>query len=553
MESGNQQQLAGPNASSSFIPALEIQGERPSSPSIKRARSMIRHRLKELKPAGNAYPAPSAHILSLGDTLRQETEQVLKVHNHGNETESRVSFALGTPAKVTSSEPEYNAFYHTEKSENVYPSANSKDIGLESENNSAIMRAERSENLYPITTEKKMGIATENYAISYTDRSENMRPVTNNKKLSIEAENNAILQAETSENIYQFTNDRKMNIDLENDAILQAERSENMYPMTNNKKRSLEPEQHFLFRIDKAESINSIVEQNTESIKVMESRPTKDTLDLTRTNSLSSDYIMYNSRKQSNFVYASCAAIPINIRNVCILSHGGEISHNKVQTTANNILIARLDRMSPNEQLILKCASILGMNFTRELLSAIVPRKTASVLDNTLYKLSKERLIECGSFALSQSQQHMKNNNENSKDNIELNGKTSYNIQMQDPKNQVLCGCYANDGSPTINLSHIVRQAGGKKKLCLYFHFTDTMIRETAYDLWLEDQRHALHERAAIFLENQTHLCKSCGGSSFVPGKKFKTGYKRNSSIRELGRIIKYVMVFLCARELKSI
>ena len=235
----------------------------------------------------------------------------------------------------------------------------------------------------------------------------------------------------------------------------------------------------------------------------------------------------------SNYICASRYAVPKEIENVCVISQGREIDEDIVTHIDNDMFIARLDRMSPNEQLILKCASVLGMTFTRELLSAIVPRKTASVFDNTLYRLSKERLIECGSLALYQSQV---NSNDNSNSFRKLSGIPSNNHHTQENKpNQVLCGCYANEGTPTINLSHIVRHTGGKKKLCLYFQFTSTLLREAAYNLWLEEQRHALHERAAIFLENQTHLCKSCGGTSFVPGRKSMPSKNRSFSIRELG------------------
>lgn len=239
-----------------------------------------------------------------------------------------------------------------------------------------------------------------------------------------------------------------------------------------------------------------------------------------------------------NYVCANSGAVPDDVENVCVITPGADIDEAIVPNTVNDVVVARLDRMSPNEQLILKCASVLGMNFTRELLSAIVPRKTASVLDTTLYRLSKERLLECGSLALNQSQQHNSNR--------ELAGRPnhySHHKQDQKPKNQVLCGCYANEGLPTVNLSQTARQSLGRKKLCLYFHFSNTLIREAAYDLWLEDQRHALHERAAMFLETQIHLCKSCGGTSFVPGVKSKMAHRSNVLVRDLGNSLHWQFV----------
>eukprot|EP00794_Sanderia_malayensis_P020042 gene20042-22009_t len=225
------------------------------------------------------------------------------------------------------------------------------------------------------------------------------------------------------------------------------------------------------------------------------------------------------------FVYASEGAVPDDVDNTCIVTPGREISDEIVPISLNDVVVARLDRMSLNEQLILKFASILGMNFKRSLLSAIVPRNVASVLDATLYRLCKERLFECGSLALLQSHQH-----NNQKDELQAKSSSHHHHHRKHSvdlnskyKHHVYCGCYADEDEAPIDLSQNNRMSSGRKKFCLYFHFSNSFVRDAAYDLWLEDQRKALHERAAMYLETQIHLCKSCGGDSFVPGMKSKT------------------------------
>ena len=299
---------------------------------------------------------------------------------------------------------------------------------------------------------------------------------------------------------------------------------------------SLEPENSIILHIERTDSLYPIAEHTYDASEEVITPVVHDPPVPKAKHLVSSRRLSFSPRIVCNYVCASPFAVPNDIKNVCIITEGRDINDSIDPNAGNDVFIARFDRMSPNEQLILKCASVLGMNFTRELLCAIVPRKTASVLDITLYKLSKEKLLECGSLILCQSQQYSKSNSGYVSDS-DLSNRSSYNHHIQDhkPKHQVLCGCYANEGSPTINLSQIVRQSGGKKKHCLYFHFTDTTIQEAAYDLWLEEQRLALHERAAIFLESQRHMCKPCGGASFVPGRKSKTIYHRNVSIREMG------------------
>lgn len=46
--------------------------------------------------------------------------------------------------------------------------------------------------------------------------------------------------------------------------------------------------------------------------------------------------------------------------------------------------------------------------------------------------------------------------------------------------------------------------------------FCTPLLREGAYELWLEDQKKALHLKCATFLEHKAHKCRSCGGGDFI-------------------------------------
>ncbi len=240
---------------------------------------------------------------------------------------------------------------------------------------------------------------------------------------------------------------------------------------------------------------------------------------------------------ETNYVYASNGVIPDDVDNICVICPGKEISDAIVPNSVNDVVVARIDRMSPNEQLILKCASVLGMNFTRDLLSAIVPRKISQVLDTTLYRLCKERLIECGSLALQQAHNH----NNIHTDSFLRQGSSHHNHRHRHHTevktiHHVFCGCYVDEGDSVIDLSQMNRAVGGKKRLCQYFHFSNSFVRDAAYDLWLEDQRKALHERAALYLETQVHVCKPCGGDSFVPGLRSKMSARSNVVYDSVGK-----------------
>ena len=114
---------------------------------------------------------------------------------------------------------------------------------------------------------------------------------------------------------------------------------------------------------------------------------------------------------------------------------------------------------------------------------------------------------------------------------------------------QVHCACYAYEGYPIINLLQANAFADGKKRICLYFHFCNTFVQEAAYALWLEDQRKALFEKAALYLEAYADKCRSCGGNGFIPGHGVGTTLT-NQLDKSVGRRYsgKYsvVVAFIC-------
>ena len=174
-----------------------------------------------------------------------------------------------------------------------------------------------------------------------------------------------------------------------------------------------------------------------------------------------------------------------------------------------------------------------GQSFTRDLLKAIIPKNNVNMIDTTLYNLCKQQFFECGSLVLQSSQ-----GKNHSSSHLMFGKHSSLHIlqhqqQQQQQQHhhhhhnhvvqgvhsmQVLCACYAFEGFSVINLSQSNNFVDNKKRVCLYFHFTNTFVQEAAYALWLEDQRKAIYEKAAMHLEKFSDKCRACGGSGFIPG-----------------------------------
>ena len=192
-----------------------------------------------------------------------------------------------------------------------------------------------------------------------------------------------------------------------------------------------------------------------------------------------------------------------------------------VPESVKDMVLARIDRMMPLEQVTLKCASILGTEFHRNVLQAILPGSCRRTFDLVLYNLAKESIVECASLAAQHQNAHNHHGFYDFNDPVHAHQHTHHHHHHHHHSvassihGSVFCGCYADEMTKVINLSRLMTPSGPKKH-CLHLKFVNTYVQETSYSLWLEDQRRELHEKAAMFLESQAHKCKSCGGGGFV-------------------------------------
>lgn len=55
------------------------------------------------------------------------------------------------------------------------------------------------------------------------------------------------------------------------------------------------------------------------------------------------------------------------------------------------------------------------------------------------------------------------------------------------------------------------------------------MMQKTAYELWLKDQKKAMHLKCACFLEENAHRCDRCHSRDFVPYHHFTVDIRLNN------------------------
>ena len=178
---------------------------------------------------------------------------------------------------------------------------------------------------------------------------------------------------------------------------------------------------------------------------------------------------------------------------VCVLSPGVDLTTIAVPHSVKDMVVSRIDRQSHGTQIVLKCASSLGVVFTRVMLAAILPHGEERYLESGVERLINVGMLECAVAAAAMSAR--------SRSSFESDGDDGDDSDM-------FCPCLApeNVGAERLHAS------------CSTLRFTQTYIQESAYELLLTDQKRYLHRKAVECLERQAHKCRYCGGGDFVEG-----------------------------------
>ncbi|XP_078408404.1 adenylate cyclase type 10-like [Cetorhinus maximus] len=86
-----------------------------------------------------------------------------------------------------------------------------------------------------------------------------------------------------------------------------------------------------------------------------------------------------------------------NQQFICTIGETVNLQEITIPLTLKGIALAQLDRMNTTEQVIVKCASIIGHTFTTKMLRYILPEGAEQKLNQSLISLVKARTFECAS------------------------------------------------------------------------------------------------------------------------------------------------------------
>uniref|UniRef100_A0A3B4CBB1 Guanylate cyclase domain-containing protein n=1 Tax=Pygocentrus nattereri TaxID=42514 RepID=A0A3B4CBB1_PYGNA len=182
---------------------------------------------------------------------------------------------------------------------------------------------------------------------------------------------------------------------------------------------------------------------------------------------------------------------------VCLVRKSAKLAEVPIPLPLKGMALAHLDQLQPPEQLLVKCAAIIGHTFTTQMLLDIVPEMTQQKLNLSLVSLFKSGTFECAS-------RHK-------------------NLSLPMSKGAECCSilsCYcAGNEHTSIKPASV---AGVWK--CQVVCFCTSLVKETAYELWLKEQKKEIHSKCAKYLQQQAYRCHQCARDEFICGHKAAVG-----------------------------
>ncbi|NWW83909.1 ADCYA cyclase, partial [Rhynochetos jubatus] len=176
---------------------------------------------------------------------------------------------------------------------------------------------------------------------------------------------------------------------------------------------------------------------------------------------------------------------------VCTIRPDVNLENAVLPVTLKEIVLAQLDQIALLKQKVLKFAAVIGPVFTTQMLLHILPASIRLRMNPLLDMLVGDNIL-----------MWLK--------------KTEVPEDVQDPTKGAATSLRAK--------SRVKRPSPCKKTTegqSGVLAFCAPLVQETAYELWPERQRVALHRKCAAFLEQHAHKCKSCGQGDFVAFHRF--------------------------------
>uniref|UniRef100_A0A8C9HDH8 Adenylate cyclase type 10 n=1 Tax=Piliocolobus tephrosceles TaxID=591936 RepID=A0A8C9HDH8_9PRIM len=207
-----------------------------------------------------------------------------------------------------------------------------------------------------------------------------------------------------------------------------------------------------------------------------------------------------------------CEELLKNLEHHKVLVFQQTESEEKTNRSWNNLFkisLIQLDSMSLSHQMLVRCAAIIGLTFTTELLFEILPCWNMKMMIKALATLVASNIFYC--FRNGKELQNALKQND-----------TSFEVHHR-----------SLSLKPSEGMDHgkeeELRELENEVIECHRIRFCSPMMQKTAYELWLKDQRKAMHLKCARFLEEDAHRCDHCRSRDFIPYHHFTVNIRLNT------------------------
>ncbi|KAM5203243.1 adenylate cyclase type 10 isoform 2-T2 [Hipposideros larvatus] len=196
-------------------------------------------------------------------------------------------------------------------------------------------------------------------------------------------------------------------------------------------------------------------------------------------------------------------------KEVCNLTDDVRLKNLSPPASLKEISLVQLDSMSLSHQMLVRCAAIIGLTFTADLLFEILPCWDLKVMLKALATLVKSNVFDCF------------------RDGKELRMALKQNAASFEVNYRSL------SLKPTGGIAHgqqeELRELESEVIECHIFRFCRPIMQKTAYELWLKDQKQDMHLKCACLLEENAHKCDRCRSGDFIPYHHFTVDIRLNN------------------------
>ncbi|KAG3294985.1 hypothetical protein H1C71_042039 [Ictidomys tridecemlineatus] len=224
---------------------------------------------------------------------------------------------------------------------------------------------------------------------------------------------------------------------------------------------------------------------------------------------------------------------------VCNLVSGVRMKNLSPPASLKEISLVQLDSISLSHQMLVRCTAIIGLTFTTELLFEVLPCWNMKMMIKTLATLVELNIFyffpngkdlrlalkqNATSFEVHHWSSSLRASEEMGESHLKLTifplGQRCIDSQADLCWVAVLSLAYCLAGMPFLfppahREEEELQELEGEVIECHIIRLSRPIMQKTAYELWLKDQKKAMHLKCAGFLEENAHRCDHCRSWDF--------------------------------------